>query len=77
MLHTRRLQRALDEFSSYFDKPKQTFETFSEGLHIMFKVCPSLESMVFQKHDAKVLNAWIYLMVHHKELVSKIGPKNS
>jgi hypothetical protein len=67
----------VDEFCNYFDVPKQSIETFSEGLQFFFEKCPSLESMVFTQHDPKVLNAWIYLMVHHKELVTKIGPKNA
>ena len=76
LLHVRRFQKALDEFSDYFQVPRKTAVNFSEGLQYMFSTCPSLESMVFVQHDPKVVCAWIYLMIHHKDLYAKIGPKN-
>lgn len=76
LLHTRRVKKALKTFCEWFEIEQEDKDTFSGSLQFMFDKCPSLQSMTFVDHDPKVLNAWIYLMVHHKNLVSKIGPKN-
>ena len=76
MLHSRRIQKAVEDFCEYFEIETPEALSFAESMQFMFQKCPSLESFVFQNHDPKVLNAWIYLMVHHKQLYAKIGPKN-